>query len=104
MQFSQNGTSVFNTGARCDLTEWACSPKECSLENHCLKLDALTLTSREQSPKSDEVGRFETDANGTQPYDKCGLGCPRGIMAGAVLQAIVIAGGAMCWGLYSLLR
>jgi hypothetical protein len=57
----------------------------------------------EQLANHNNVAGLDTQINGDgQCEDR--LGCARGILAGVILQVIVISAGAMCWCLYWHLR
>ena len=53
--------------------------------------------------KEDEEAVMVVSTDGDQPFREDGLGCSRGILAGVVLQTIVVCAGLICWGLYSFL-
>lgn len=84
------------------LTEVGRSPEGVRLENYCLQIGSFP--SGEQLASHEEAARVETVADGLRLYNKDRLGCARGILACAVLQMLVLFAGAMCWGLYSILR
>lgn len=62
-----------------------------------------TLMIAEQLANRDNVAGSGTPINGDGQCEDP-LACARGILAGVILQVIVLSAGAMCWCLYSYLR
>jgi hypothetical protein len=71
-----------------------------SLKNHCLEVGFLT--------NGVIPSNYEQLAAGVASDDEIlytdGLGCVRGIIAGCLFQIVLVAVGAACWELLSLLR
>ena len=72
------------------------------MENYRSRVDAL-MGSVKLLQGKDAVRGETAGGDGRLSHDD-GLGCARGMVASAVLQVMVLSAGAMCLGLYWLLR
>jgi hypothetical protein len=82
-------------------SKWAGGLEGDYVEKYFVRVDRF---SSEQLPKYAEATREETAGCEGRLADEAGLGCARGICVGAVLQIIALSAGAMCFGLYWILR
>jgi hypothetical protein len=82
---------------------WAGRPqKEFRMEIHRLRVDALMGTA--QLLTCEEAVRGEAGGGDGGLSHEDGLGCARGMVVCAVLEILALSAGAMCLGLYWLLR